>query len=178
MKNKLPTRTKMPSFRITLKVLKDAINEVFPRFPFRIVGVKIDNLTGFAQYAIKIKRIPTPVTLTTYEIINHDKCLISLSQKDRQTIHQQYLKELQLPQAYIEEFPIQENPNGDYIFKIVNIEDKSIISASATDFMNKYSEILMKLNKSDIVKISIFYHQENFEKSAANKFDKKIHFLI
>ena len=155
----------MGIWTFTKTILRETLKEVFPRYPFHLMGMKTDELTFKAVFILKAKRTPTPILLSTEEILADDKYLLGLSPKDRRKLVDQYLVELKQPSAYIEEFPIVPNGNNEFIFKIFLIDEQTIVCGSACYFMHEAEEVLTKLNRKDVMRLAMAYYQEKFTPS-------------
>ncbi|MDF1760379.1 MAG: hypothetical protein P1U40_07565 [Coxiellaceae bacterium] len=172
----------MSRWKSLIKLLKAAWQEAFPKYPCRIVGCSIDNLTKRAQFTVKARRIPMPIQLTTKQIIACDKYFHMLPAKDRQRIERQYLIELNRPIAFIEEFPLTANLHGEYIFKVLLLENKKIICGTAEYFIKQNKQILQLLSREDVMKLTKAYCTEKYvdceaEYSLNQKLNSKIHYL-
>ncbi len=145
------------------ETMKLALKEVFPSYPFHLVGKKTDELTFQTFFLLKAKRVSTPISLSVSEILADDKYFLSLHPDDRKKILQQLILETKTPLAYIQEYPIHPNNNNQCLFKIFLIEEKKIICGTASYFMREaQKKILSKLDKKDIIRLAMAYYEENF----------------
>jgi hypothetical protein len=137
-------------------IARQAIQQSFPSHPFHISECEIELLTKKVLFSIKAQRIPTSIKLSAEEIINDEKYLIGLSLPDRLKIKTAYLQSIERPKAYIEEYPIYD----EGVFKIVLINDRKIICATASYLVNENKDVLFMLRKEDIINIVSRYYED------------------
>lgn len=169
------------SWNTIVTILRKTYKLAFFTKPIHIVSKEVDSLTKRATFFIKTQRMHIVSKVTTKDIMCSDFYLCSLSVDDRKRVERQYLLEIQQPHAYIEEYPLYPNKENQYIFKILLIETKKIVCGSASHFIQCDKEVLSMLSKQDIVKISMAYYKERFEKNQEYNLESKartnIHYL-
>ncbi len=150
---------------MTLKsILKGTLKIIFSSNEVKIKRKDIDNLTKQATFFIKKGREPKLDIKKTKDIIACDY-FSELSEENRKLILEQYRTECRQPLAFIEEHPLHANKNNQYIFKILLLESRKMVTGTASYFIKNIEgkQILALLSEKDIVNISVAYYREQFE---------------
>lgn len=143
-------------------IFKDTFKEAFPKYPYRILNKQFDSIRREKVFSIKVHRIAATVSLTAKEIFNRPEYLTGLSYDARSEITKQYLLDISKPPAYIEEYPVSPNEQGNRIFKIMLVDEKRIVCGTASFFIKNGMEILSRLSTEDTVKIAAAYYEDRF----------------